>query len=396
MLYAVYFLILATIVPFAISLSNDNLVQTLSQWVPKEAGFFAGSCLVLSMSIFKGKQNVDTFNNKWIAALFVYVVLHFIWKFYIPIISMDISGRHAINYWTMRPFLNILLGILLIKTLVENFSVGEWIKVSKFLCWVGFILSVYSIFQWFGVDQIFLKHYKLNHSNGLAVRKDFMMTFFTNHILSSNYIALVAPLCLMFKEPRYKIFFVVMAVSVCMADSLTSYAALVVAVLAYLGFCSKLRTLILVGILIVILSIVMNVKHKNYFSFNGRMALWKDSINLVLKKNPYTGFGIGSYPKKHKLGTQIALSAHNEFAQSLSEGGVLFIIIIVGYLVTFFRRAAFSILNKRFIMTICFFCGFLGVFVISNGSFPFRFAPLATLGILYIANLESLIGGNDV
>ena len=63
---------------------------------------------------------------------------------------------------------------------------------------------------------------------------------------------------------------------------------------------------------------------------------------------------------------------------------------------TLFRRAIFSILDKRFIMTICFFCGFLGFFVISNGSFPFRFAPLATLGILYIANLEALIGGNDV
>ena len=396
MVYAVYFLILATIIPFTISLSSDNLVQTLAQWVPKEVGFFAGASLVLAMSIFKGKQNVNTFNNKWIAALFVYVVLQFIWKFYIPIISMDVTGGYVVKFWAMRPFLNILLGVLLIKTLVENFSVGEWVKVSKFLCWVGFILSIYSIFQWFGVDQIFLKHYKLSHSNGLAVRKDFMMTFLTNHILSSNYIALVAPLCLMFKELRYKIFFVVMAVSACMADSLTSYAALALAVLAYLAFCSKWKALIFAGILILTLSIFMNVKHKNYFSFNGRTALWKDSINLVLKENPYTGFGIGSYPRKHKLGNQLALSAHNEFVQSLSEGGFLFIIIIGGYLVTLFRRAIFSILDKRFIMTICFFCGFLGFFVISNGSFPFRFAPLATLGILYIANLEALIGGNDV
>lgn len=396
MVYLVYFLILATILPFTITLSQDPLVQTLTQWVPKEFGFFIGASLIIAMSMFWGKERINTFRNKWLAALLIYAVIHFSWIFWKPILSIDIDGRYAIVLSVIRPFLNIFLGIILIKTLVENLSSGDWVKVSKFLCWTGFILAVYSIFQWFGFDQIFGNHWKFRNSNDVVVRKDFMMTFLSNHILSSNYIALLAPLCLMFKEFRYKIFFATMAISVCMADSLTSFVALAISIMVYLVFCARWRVLLLTIILIIVASVYLNGVHKNFFSANSRVVLWKDSITTVLKENPFTGTGIGSYPKTHKLGNQMALSAHNEFVQSLVEGGIFLIIIIGGYFITLSRRVIWAILDKRFIMTICFFCGFLGLFVISNGSFPFRFAPLATLGILYIANLESMIGAENV
>lgn len=352
--------------------------------------------MIIAMSMFCGKERVNTFRNKWLAALLIYAVIHFAWIFWKPVLSIDIDGRYAIVLSVIRPFLNIFLGIILIKTLVENLSSGGWVKVSKFLCWTGFLLAVYSIFQWFGFDQIFGEHWKFKHSNGIVVKRDFMITFLSNNILSSNYIALLAPLCLMFKEFRYKIFFVIMAISICMADSLTSFAALGISTLAYLVFCSKWRVLSLTIILIIMASIYLNGVHKNFFSANARISLWKDSIATVLKENPFTGTGIGSYPKTHKLGNQMALSAHNEFVQSFAEGGIPLIVIIGGYLITLSRRAIWSILDQRFIMTICFFCGFLGLFVISNGSFPFRFAPLATLGILYISNLESMIGEQNV
>lgn len=397
MVYFVFLLILGTILPFGITTSQDKLVQTLVQWVPKEFGFFIGASLMIAMSIFQDRERVNTFNNKWIAVFLVYAVIHFAWIFYRPILAINPQGMYTIAHGAVRPFLNIFLGIILIKILVENLSVGDWVKITKFLCWAGFLLSVYSILQWFKIDQIFLREgWSLNHSNNMAVRKDYMMTFLSNHILSSNYIALIAPLCLMFKDFRYKLFLLIMTISVCMADSLVSFGALVVSILAYLLFCGRSRVLFLSIIFFVLLAVFMAGKHQNYFSTNGRMPLWEQTISDTLKNNPFTGIGIGNYAKKYKSGNEMVLSAHNEFVQSFSEGGIQLFLIVIGYLVTLSKRLLLIIFEKKFIMTICFFSAFLGFLVVCNGSSPFRFAPLAVLGILYIANLESMLGDPNV
>lgn len=396
MVYLVYFLILATLLPFGFTTSEDNLIQTLVARVPKELGFFAGASLIIAMSMWN-QEKVNTFNNKWIAAFLVWVVCHFFFLFYLPIININTQGMYIFKTTVVRPFLNMFLGVVLIKVLVESLSHKDWIKICKFLCWTGFLLSVYSILQWFGIDQIFQsENWKLNHSNGVVMRKDFMMTFMSHHVLSSNYIALIAPLCLMFQDFRYKLFFAVMAVSVCMADSLTSFAALGVSVIAYLILCVKWRKLFLVIILMSVLAVFLGGKHQNFFGTNSRESLWKDSISDVAKNAPYTGLGIGSYPKKYKVGKEMALSAHNEFVQVANEGGLIMVVIVIGYLITLFRRTILLIIAQRFIMTICFFSAVLGLLVISNGSFPFRFAPLATLGILYIAYMESQLSRRTV
>src|SRR3990167_9663094 len=135
MVYLVYFLILATILPFTITLSQDPLVQTLTQWVPKEFGFFIGASLIIAMSMFWGKERINTFRNKWFAVFLIYIIGHFSWMFWKPILMIDPDGRYAMNFTVIRPFLNLFFGVLLIKTLVENLSKGDWVNISKFLCW---------------------------------------------------------------------------------------------------------------------------------------------------------------------------------------------------------------------------------------------------------------------
>ena len=407
MVYFVYLLVSITILPFMVTSSQDNFIQTMVARFPKEIGFFIGSSLIFSVSMFLEKTQAVLFNNKWIAVFFVLCTLHFGWLFYKPAFNIYSQWQYSMPVNSIGPlitnlfglmktasyFISILLGILLIKTLFENLSKKDWVNISKFLCWVGFILSIYSMLQWFGIDQIFLsKNWHLNHSNSVVMKKDFMMTFLSHHVLSSNFIALTAPLCLMFKDMRYKIFFIVMAISIFMADSLTSFAALAISSFAYLLFTTQFRKLILICVLFIVLSMFLGQKHPYFFSTNSRGSLWKESITDTIKNVPWTGFGIGSFPKKYKIGKEVVLNAHNEFVEVFNEGGFLMLIIVCGYLITLSRRSIIAIFDQRNIMTICFFCGFLGLFVISNGSFPFRFAPLATLGILYIAGLESLIG----
>ena len=145
-----YFLIvLSTVVYVPINL-ND------SYWIPKEWAFTVLGFGTIAFSLFFDKNKRISFSNFWLGLLLLYAVVSFGIYFYKPLIFNNPDGKIYWQVWNFRPTLNVILGIWLIQVLVENTdSFRRWVTVAKVLCWIGFGLSIYSILQWLGMDQLF-------------------------------------------------------------------------------------------------------------------------------------------------------------------------------------------------------------------------------------------------
>jgi len=145
-----------------------------------------------------------------------------------------------------------------------------------------------------------------------------------------------------------------------------------------------------------ILSIGVMVKvYPTFLHPTGRIGIWKEVIQDTISSNlSYTGTGFGSFAAHgFKSGNKIAKHAHSEFVQMFKEGGVFLLIIFSGYMISLIVRSVRYIRNNSSILFICYSCAFISYFIISLTGFPLRIAPLALVGILYIASLETQLQG---
>ena len=343
----------------------------------------------IGSSLFYEKAK-NTFRNKWVGALLIYVSFLFIWKYMFPIVFNRAEGIFFINFWTVRQFINAILGIFMLITIVENVNYKTFINISKFLCWMGFLFAVYGILQYLKLDPFFLNNSQWRFPSHVEDPKIFMVTFMNNKFLSSHYVALLAPLCLMFKDLRYKIMFLTMGVMVVLTTTLTSITAYFCSLLLYLFFTGKKKMFF--GLLAVCISVTVWIflNKPSLFSFSGRMEIWSIVLkDIYEKKNILFGDGLGSFSNtKYMLKNLHAIHAHNEYIQFLKEGGLVLVVIVFGYLITLFRRLIPFLYNNINSMIICYILGLLSYLIISIGGFPLRIAPLALILIIYLAGIE--------
>ena len=387
MIYFIYSLILLTTFLFLGTTSESQLVQTLVNYYPKEASFFVIGSLIIAFT-FIAKESGKRLRNKWLFAFLTFSIFQFFLYLYMPLVGVYKEGKFFINFWTVRPYINIFTGILLIKVLAEHLTNKDWVKVFKFLCWCGFIISIYSILQFLGIDGIG-SHFEKNFINGNPERKQLMTTFLTHHTLTAAYVAMTAPLCLLFKDLRYKVFLGVMACSLILMDSLVGIVGFLVSMFLYLLLTKKFRILMLFIILSTAGLLVLNNQYQNFLSDNGRFGLWKEVTVDVLKNKPFHGFGHGSFSEKYNSPSAKLLFAHNDYIQELNEGGLPGFIILGFWLWNMLCRGLINVTKQWFILDIVILCSFVCTCVIAFGSFPFHYAPLAVIGILYIAYIES-------
>lgn len=387
MIYFVYSLILLTTCLFLGTTSKSQLVQTLVNYYPKEAAFFVIGSLTIAFT-FMCKESGKRLRNKWLFAFLAFSIFQLFFYLWLPIIGIYKDGKFFINFWAIRPYINIFTGIFLIKVLSEHLTNKEWVKVFKLLCWCGFLISVYSILQFFGIDGIG-NHFEKNFVNGNPQRKQLMTTFLTHHTLTAAYVAMTAPLCLLFKDFRYKVFLTVMACSLILMDSLVGIVGFLASIFLYLLLTKKFRILVLTVILSIVGLLFLNNQYKNFFSDSGRFPLWKESIVDVLNNKPFHGFGHGSFSEKYNRSGSKVLFAHNDYVQELNEGGLPGFIILIFWFWSMFCKGLNNIIKEWFILDIVILCSFVCVCIIAFGSFPFHYAPLAVIGILYISYIES-------
>lgn len=336
---------------------------------------------MLGVNFIVPRERSYTFKNKWIGLILIYLILSFGYYFYLPLVWAKAGQKVAWNVWNFLPTLNVILAIFMIKDLVEyTDNLDRWVKIAKVLCWTAFGFSVYALLQKAGLDQIFTKDLKWVHGNK-------MITFLGNSMNTANFIAMISPLCLIFKDFRYKIFYAAIFLCLCLINSTASMGAFIAGLLVYLILTNKKRKFFSVSLLTIISAIFIYLKNPSYLSSSGRFELW----NIVLngwKAKAFTGWGLGSFAlKKYTEHTNsIALFAENEFIQALHDGGIILMVLLTGYLFTLMVRI---FLVKKNMLNIGYVSGFASYLMICGSNSPFWLAPTALVGIIYISALEA-------
>lgn len=353
-------------------------------WIPKSAIFLILGFILLAYNFISQKERTLTFKNKWVGLILIYIILSFGWYFYKPLVMAKEGQKVLWNIWNFLPSLNLILAIFLIRDLVEyteNFS--RWIMMAKVLCWVCFGFSCYALLQFFGLDQIFTKDLKWINTT----KSSYMVTFMGNSMHSANFITMLSPLCLMFKDLRYKIIYLSAFMVLIFINSAISMFAFIVGFMVYLMFMRRFKIMICIALWILVIAVIIFCLHPQYFSFSGRFELWK-LVLLDWKQKPIFGWGLGGLIlrqiKDHT--SSLALAVENDFLEILHNGGLILFTLVCGYLLNLFKRI---ILAKDSMLLAGYSIAFIVYLILGMGSFIISIAPLALVGILYISALEA-------
>ena len=364
-------------------------------WIPKEMIYtLFGFSVIASTWIGRGNKRI-VYKNLWAGILLIYIVASFCWHFY-SILMFPPAEQMIVKWWNLRPTLNIILGLILIQTLVEyTDSLKRWIILSKVICWLCGIFSCYALLQWCGIDQIFGAS-DIKFMNKQPNKMQLMVTFMSNKFLTGCFLAMTAPLCLMFKNYKYKIIYGLSFLAICLTDTTTPLIAFIFSLVAYLIFFKRFKILsgliVLGGIFLWWLTTI----RVDFLSGTGRIPLWKNIITIMIERDlGFLGNGIGSFGRNFSMDKLMALSAHNEFIQMFWEGGIALLIIFVAYMIHLMIRSVKYLKSNYSTLFICYVCALLSSLVVAFNGFPLRIAPLALFMVLYITSLETQIQGEN-
>ena len=349
-------------------------------WLPKNLLFVLFGLIFIGANyLYKRNRN---FSNKWLGLILIYISLHFGWVFIKPMLFSGVEGKMVWNLWNFLPTINGVIAILLIQILVENTdNLRRWLDLSKVLCWTAFILSLYAILQYIGIDQIFG-----NFKWILFTRSGKMTTFFGNSMQTSTYLAIISPMCLMFKDLRYKLFYLVISFAIFMTQSYLGIVVFIIGLLSYLIFTKKFK-LAFIGILFCVVSFIVFLKLcHGFFDMYGKLGIYKQ-VFIDGCKVFFTGSGIGSFPIfNYKINVSWLRDLGFEYLQVFREGGIILVVLISGYLI----NLGYRIFNTEKSMLLIGYSASMIAFLIAGlGGYTLHLAPLSLIGIIYISGLEA-------
>ena len=354
--------------------------------VPKELVFVVLSSFVIALAFFDRKINSIAFKDKWIGMFLAFAVLSFGIIFYMPLIFPK-EKQIIFHVWNFRATINIVLGVFLLSTLVNRAEGNSrWITTAKVLCYLAGTLAFYSILQYFGMDEIF-KNYDWRFENGNFDPKVKMIGFMGHNFINSNYLAVISPLCLIFREFRFKAIYGFIVISLILSQVCSSILALIVGLLMYLLLSKRYSHLFFsIGVGIIWVFYIIN-RFPTFFSNNGRIGIWKTVFEN--NHNYLVGNGFGSLASKFVFNNTTFLHAHNDFIELYWSSGIFGLIIVIGFLCNLFKESFTVYANSNSMLLIGYISAFISFLVIALFGFPMEVAPLALVGITYIASLKS-------
>ncbi len=383
-------IILTSVVFIPIGADVSNLSKTYGFFWPKEFMFILGSwCCVIS-TMFKNLDKKRIFRNPWIGVLLGIVLLNFAWQFFYPFIEGILVDKQYWNIKAVRPFIGIMTSFILAIILIENTDVFKhWVTLSKVLCWLAFGFSCYAILQYFGIEQIF-GNYSINYVNDQPEDRIRILTFMGNRVLSASFISIISPLCLMFKETRYKCMYVVIFLALILCESTISLITFFTGLFVYLILTKRFIKVLFLCLASLGVLFFMSQKYPDFLSLSGRMTVWKESVLFVINsKMAFTGMGIGKFSGEFFSGKEMALFAHNDYVQVFYEFGFIMFIACVGYLINLCMRLFRMYVNDNNILLIGYISMFSGILIMMIGLSPLMFPPTALLILICITCLET-------
>ena len=361
---------------------------------PKDMVFTLLGFILIAYSYISKDIKTSTFKNKWLGFIFIYTILQFGWLFYLPLLSK--SDKILWNLWNYLPTINIILAILLIQTLVEyTDNLYRWVNVSKVLIWLGVGFAIYALLQYLGLDQIFHSHLNwLDEATpnvpGGAFKTYRMVTFFGNRMQTATLLALVSPLCLMFRDLRYKVAYILICGIVILTMSAINIVAMVVGLMSYLLLTKKFKYALILSGACVIGTILIYFYRPDFFNLYGKLDLYK-RVFIDTKDTFFTGKGIGSFLKyRYDVGGLLVDKLGFEPLQVLFEGGAILLTLVLIYITNLFMRI---IMAKESMLLIGYTSALVSFLVISLGGYTFHIAPFALIGIILISGIEAQLQG---
>lgn len=333
----------------------------------------------------------------WVA---LYVLAIGLWHFVWPYISRTLEQEQVIyNVYTWLPTVTVLMVLLAIRAISSNYlktTVAVHV-MTQWWCASAALSAVYAFLQALGLDQWYVQSLDgLRIPHGQYWTKGIMGSFGNPEYLAL-YLALLFPLCLLFKAKRYLVYCVMFLLLLWMTQVRGAWVIAAVGLSSYavsrwwdFPYRWVRPALGLLGVLLVLGGGWMVV---HLGQGDERLIFWPAAWERLLNHDAqglprvvpaWTGYGLGTFAllfKKSNL-----LWVHNEWLQSLLEMGVigttLLFLMVFHTTRTAWRRAVHSLLDA----------GWFGVwmaFLASTIIFPSaHWAHTAWVGICAWAVIE--------
>jgi len=322
-----------------------------------------------------------------LSVLATWVGLQF-WVRYASVLAWLPANPTQISFptWTVMPSLLTLGGLLAIQRLSTNRQ-ERWWAFHAWLCIIsGLIIGGLACLQYVGWSQ-----WVIPDPSGASTGSPAMISTLGNQMLVGNYLAMVAPACLLFREWRWA--WLLFTGMILLTGNQAGILALGTGLLAFFLVLRRWRwalglSLLLVG------GLVFGFMT---WSDGGRWAMWTDALrhlahHQAIFDGPLTGLGLGSvrfvfmnaFPRAH-MGAFHAL--HNEYLEVLFELGVIGLGLLLWALWQTTRQVRAAIPTRHLAV---YSAMTAATATVSLVSFPFQVAPLAAVGVTVVAGTLAL------
>ena len=278
--------------------------------------------------------------------------MFFLQKIDIRLFEIDVA-----YFWSWKYLFGLMAFALMLGT-ISNYN--KPIKVLHIMAWVGLIMSVYVVFQQFGIEQFF------NLRQGVTDTQPQIGGTMGHPTVVSSFIAPLVIIGFIIKQWFKSL---IMAIAVFISLSQVAIGSMVCGIIFYLLSIKKYFWIVF--IILSLLAIVFSfyyadnpVKVRSFIQDNARFSRWAMIYDDVMSRSKdgtrysITGFGPGSFEfmfhTQHNNGYR---QAHNEFMEVLYNHGfmglLLFLMIIFNIFREGFRQRKLKLLSSFVVMILC-------------------------------------------
>lgn len=292
------------------------------------------------------------------------------------IIAFDVRQRSQI--------LNVFLGLVFYKTIIEYFDFKFLRTIAMTFFWILFANLVFCFLQYFNIDPI----HKEISGTIVGFPQKVGLVRLSEHL--GTLCAITAPLTAIISP----VLLVVVLPLIYYSHTSAAVVSLIVA-LSFLIY-RRLGFKWLLGFLLLTVSVGAFYILKYDMpggSFGYRFTVWLMGLRQVMGTSLFMGLGIGSWyqwgPQTRQLTNDIPLTwlwAHNEYLQVLFELGVAGFVMVMVYIKNRFKD--FEKAAGNFELD-CLFATFISLCLISILHFPFHLGRFAALSVFVMASLHA-------
>ena len=365
MTYKILTILLWTI-PFVVVRSDWECFRGI-----KESVFQIGAMLLLASSFFDTR--VRTYKNKYLSYIICYIAFLFARFYVMDYLWGGLPWRRMINVWTLIPIFNTILGIIILKTIIEYLRREHVIALMRTICLVTVVISFHLIFQKLGLFQIY-GHEDFT-KGGSWVAQNRVIAFLGNPMVAGSFVSIAAQFNLFFDEKKHYLAYILAFVAIACTTTTSPMIAFLSCSVLYTWFKNRKLSYCIIGGTVAVVSYLV-FHFQEYFSFNDRLEVWGKTIEMWQAK-PYTGLGLGNF-RIHNLLVKTTnwWQVHSEPLQILHEMGIIGL-GLVGMLVWNFFRTLTKHKNV-YVCALVVLAGIINCFM----SFPLHLASVVYLIIL--------------